>query len=115
MERRYNETAFTPEEVDRGAHLDLIKYLLSYNEKAEHRYNDIHITSDGYCTIVQWVDCDYECDDTAKFRFVDEDQYVMTEYRLPDNSTVMCFDKDEYKEYLEEYLDKNKGENECQN
>ena len=28
-----NQQSFTPEEVKKGLHLDLIKYLLDYNEK----------------------------------------------------------------------------------
>ena len=43
MAKDYNSQAFTPEEVKKGLHLDLISYLLDYNSKADGYFNDIHI------------------------------------------------------------------------
>lgn len=104
---KYNEMAFTPEEVDRGMHVKLLNYLLSYNADSESNYNDIHITTDGYCTVIQWIDRSFEYDEGGSFEFVDSNQRVMTECELPDNSIVMCYDEDEVKETLDNWLKDN--------
>ena len=57
---RVNSVAFTPEEVEQNLHMDLITYLLSYNQKSKSSYFDIHITSDGFCTIVEFVNLTYD-------------------------------------------------------
>lgn len=109
MERKYNYVAFTPEDVKEGLMNDLIKYLLSHNEKSTRSYFDIHITSDGYCSIVEWVSVPYEDEHyNGEFVFKDEDEVVMKELRLPDNSTQYIF-PDEEDETLEEWLEKNPG------
>lgn len=98
MGREYNYEAFTPEEVEKGLHLDLINYLLDYNKKSEESYYDIHITSDGYCTIIEWTDASYEEGEwNGAFKYVGEDQEVMTELQYPDNSIEYVFpnEKDE--------------------
>ena len=87
MERRYNEEVFTPEDVEDGLMDDLIKYLKIHNEKSDRAYYDIHITSDGYCNIVQWVSVPYNDEHyNGEFVYIDEDQVIMTEFRYPDNS-----------------------------
>lgn len=88
MKRNYNTQAFTPEEVEQGLLQDLINYLLEYNKKCESGYYDIHITSDSYCTIVEWVDINYEFQyEEGKWDFVDADEEVYKGIYLPDNTT----------------------------
>ena len=95
MKRNYNYKAFTPEEVNNGFHLDLINYLLDYNKKSDDNYYDIHITTDSYCTIVEWADVSYSEDFwDGRFQFVDEDECIMKEVRLSDGS-ITHIDKDE--------------------
>ena len=87
MERNYNEEAFTPEDVEAGLLNDLVKHLLDHNAKSDRAYYDIHITSDGYCSIVQWVSVPYNDEHyNGEFMYVDEDEVIMTEIRYPDNS-----------------------------
>ena len=53
MSEKYNSMAFTPEEVKKGLHLKLLNTLLDLNAAREDAsYNDIHIWSDSYCTII---------------------------------------------------------------
>jgi len=80
-----NSQTFTPEEVKKGLHLELIKHLLEMNEKSDIHYNEIKIWTDGYCTIVDWVQKHYEdddCDDS--FELVREDEIIMKEIHFPD-------------------------------
>ena len=86
MKRNYNAQAFTPEEVEQGLLQDLLNYLLDYNKKNQTGYYDIHITSDGHCTIVEWTDVNYnnQYGYDPRFEFVDYNQQVMTELPLPD-------------------------------
>ena len=72
----YNHMAFVPEDVKKGMVNKLIKTLLEMNEKSEEHYNDIHITSDSYCTIVEWVWAPIDKSYGGEFQFVDEDEYI---------------------------------------
>ena len=84
--KKLNSQVFTPEEVKQGLHLDLIRYLLEMNEKSETQYNQILIDTDGYCTMVEWVQRSYKddsCDD--RFEKVEYDELVMKEVHFPDN------------------------------
>lgn len=104
MERNYNEEVFTPEDVEAGLLNDLLKHLLDHNVKSDRAYYDIHITSDGYCTIVQWVSVPYNDEHyNGEFVYIDEDQVVMTEFRFPDNSSEYILpgtEEDAMKEWL---------------
>ena len=111
MKRNYNEKSFTPEEIEQGLFDDLIRYLLDYNKKSKQDYYDIHITSDGYCTIVEWVDVMYnnEYGEDGKFIFVDYDQVVMIEKTFPDNHVERVLSEEEGNERLQEWLEQNPG------
>ena len=56
MDRKCNYQSFRPDDIKTGLLNDLLKLLMDFNERAEDRYMEIHITSDGNCTIVEW-DC----------------------------------------------------------
>ena len=74
----YNSMAFTPEEVARGQHLKLLKTLFELNaDKEDASYNDIHIWSDGYCTIIDWVDYN-PVFGGGKFEFVSVEGVIMS-------------------------------------
>lgn len=110
MEREYNYQAFTPEEVKKGLHLDLLNYLLEHNKKNENQYYDIHITTDGYCTIIEWTDINYQHEgEEGKFKYVPSDGYVMIEKFFPDNHSEMCYDEEDYQERLDNFLKENPG------
>lgn len=82
-----NEMAFTPEEVSAGMAMDLIHYLIGYNQKSNDHFNEIRITSDSYCTIIQWEHKPYSGEWGGSFRFCDEDEEIGTWVTFPDNST----------------------------
>ena len=110
MKREYNSQAFTPEEVKKGLLKDLLNYLIDYNIKSESGYYDIHICSDGYCTIVGWVDIDYKYkDEQGKFEFVPSNGQVMLEYSFPDNHYEQFYSQEEYQERFQEWLKENPG------
>ena len=111
MSQNYNYQAFTPEEVEQGLLNDLLNYLLDHNKKNDKQYYDIHITTDGYCSIVEWTDVRYnnEYGEEGRFRFVDCDQVVMLERTFPDNHTELCYDEEDFNERLKAFLDENPG------
>ena len=111
MNRNYNYKSFTPEEVKKGLLNDLLNYLLDHNKKSDKFYYDIHITTDGYCSIVEWTDVSYNGDygPEGKFEFVDCDQVVMLERTFPDNHTELCYDEEDYEERLKQFLEENPG------
>lgn len=76
---KYNSQEFTPEEVDKGFHFDLIRLLLNFNKDNEQRYMDIHITSDSYCVIVEWCEVFYEDEDNGMFKYVNSDEVILKE------------------------------------
>lgn len=105
----YNSMAFTPEEVEKGLHLKLLKTLLELTaDKGDNSYNDIHIWSDGYCTIIDWVDYNPEFG-MGRFEFVPSDGYIMREFRFPDNHYEMFETDEEFNEALKEWLKDNPG------
>ena len=111
MERDYNRQSFTPEEVEKGLHLDLLNYLLDHNKKNETQYYDIHITTDGYCTIIEWADVNYDekYGQEGKFEFVPSNGQVMLEFSFPDNHYEQSYNEEEYQERLQEWLKENPG------
>ena len=107
MKRNYNYQAFTPEEVEAGLLDDLLKYIVDYNKKCESGYYDTHITSDGYCTIVEWTDVNFKFKgEEGSFRFVDSDEVVMKEVHFPDDHYEMVY-PEEAEEVLNNWLKEN--------
>lgn len=106
--RNINEQAFTPEEVKKGLHLKLISSLLELDKDRKDNHFDIRITTDGYCTIVQWCDVSDEFE-SCGFRFVDSDEVVMREYRFPDGHYEYFSEDTEFEDALKSWLDKNPG------
>ena len=84
---------------------------LDHNKKNETQYYDIHITTDGYCTIIEWTDVDYnqEFGPEGKFEYVPFDGYVMIEKTFPDNHTELCYNEEDYQERLDDFLKENPG------
>lgn len=109
MKKEYNQVAFTPEEVEKGFHLELLNVLLNYNQKSEKHYNDIHITSDGYCFIIEWDQVPYSHEYGGEFKYVAEDEVVMLEKHFPDNHIELCYNEEDYQEKLAEWLKGNPG------
>lgn len=98
-----NSQAFTPDEVKQGLLQDLLNYLLDYNQKNNNGYYDIHITSDGFCTIVEWVDIIYDFQsEESKFVLLKSDECVMKELSFPDNHYEMVY-PEEAEERLSEW------------
>jgi hypothetical protein len=101
--KNYNSQAFTPEEVKQGLHLDLINYLLDYNSKSKECFNDIHIDSDGFCVIVEWVTETYG-NVLTSFEHVGEDEVVLKIVHFPDGSYDYVEDQDEANDRFQLWL-----------
>ena len=110
----YNEKTFTPEEVKAGMVGEFVDFLMKQDAKSNeikdkkrsshYGYTNINIISgDGYNVTVQWCEVLFE-DDSPKFEFVNEGETVATVLELPDNSTVLCWDEDDAKEFLGDFL-----------
>lgn len=107
---KYNSQAFTPEQVDNGELQDLLNYLLAFNNKSKKSYMDIHITSDGYCIIVEWCEINWEFrEECGKFEFIDSGEIVMQERYFPDNHCELCYGEDHYQQRLKEWLEEHPG------
>ena len=106
----YNQMAFTPEQVKKGLHLELIAALEKIEEGLGDRHFDILRTSDGYCTIILW--CDVNDDghyESGTFRFVDSDECVMIQREYPDGHYEYFQDEEEYDDALARWLRSNPG------
>lgn len=116
MQREYNSEAFLPEEVKAGRHIRLIETLIDLDgydpdDRVDRgcldRFHDIHITSDGYCLIVEW--CDHYFDEgvgEGSFQFVGSDQRVADEITLPDNSIELAWDAEDAKRIIDNWTAK---------
>lgn len=104
--RRYNSQAFTPEQVENGELQDLLNYLLGFSKKSDKAFMDIHITSDGYCQIVEWVEVNYEFRaECGKFDFIDCGEEVFEEVLFPDEHWEW-HPRGEGEQVLSDWLDK---------
>ena len=104
--KKYNEIALTPEEVDKGLLIEWIKFLTKTSEELEDSYYDIHITSDGYCTIIQFNDVRFDSEqESGRFEFVDCDEHVMKEVEMPDGSFEYFLDDEQANEAIKEFLE----------
>lgn len=109
MDRVYNEMIFDVQETNGKENaFKFIQNLIEMNANPDSRlYNDIHINQEENSIIVEWVQVPYSGEWGGTFQFVDEDQKIVTEKILPDNSIVYVENENEYKEYLLEFLKNN--------
>lgn len=103
---KYNSQAFTPKEIEKGVHSKFIKYLLEISAELEDSYLDIHITTDGYCTIVEWIDVANDAQlSKGAFEFVGSDEAIFKEVQFPDGTyeyVPSCEAEDRLNEWLKE-------------
>ena len=88
---------------------DWIDKLIEYNTICERDYLDIHIRTEENFLFLEWVQIPYSREWGGEFKYVDEDQVVMTEKRFPDNHYEYVFDDEDYEERLKEFLEENPG------
>ena len=89
MDKKYNSMTFSTENMEEGIHKELIDYLVNYHLNEDDHFNDIHITTDGECLVVEWVQVPYDRTYGGSFQYCDEDSYVVTEVIFPDNSSEL--------------------------
>lgn len=109
MKTEYNHQSFTPEEVQQGLHSDFLNILLKYNNVSKTHYNDIHLTTDGYCFIIEWETIPYSHEYGGSFKYVGEDEVIMLERHFPDNHYDYFYSEEDYQERLNEWLKENPG------
>ena len=89
--------------------ISFIEHLHQISKNSNRVFNDIHTYIEESGVIVEWVQVPYDHTYGGQFKYVDEDQYIMTEYRFPDNHYEYLNDVDEYKERLNDWLEENPG------
>lgn len=102
-----NSLGFTPEEVKKGMFNEFLSLLIKQNDEFEHSYNEIHITSDGYCTIVEWDKVPYNHDYGGTFQYVDEEHLVVKEVQMPDGVYEWAVDDDMEKDLIDDFIKDN--------
>lgn len=107
---RFNTMTFSQKEVETGLHKPLLDYLIQYySANAEDTFNDIHITSDGECLIIQWVQVPYDRSYGGEFQYIEEDECIMREVILPDNSSTHIYADEDPEEIINLWLQENPG------
>ena len=71
-----NSMSFTPKDVEKGELRKFLDTLLSMD--LDERYNEIHIWSDSFCTIVDWECVPWDHSYGGTFEYVDEDHEVIS-------------------------------------
>ena len=100
MYKDVNRMTFLPQEVENGWANKLLDFLMAFNREAEDCAIDIRVSTDGYCTIIEWG----ETYDSAGFKWVGEDQEVMERLYYPDNTMEYVL-PEETEEKMNEWLD----------
>ena len=75
----FNSMAFTPDEVRKGLLDKFVKTLNDLNQEKEQGFIEYHVTTDGFCTIVEFDDL-YIRDEDDKFQYVDENGWKDEEH-----------------------------------
>lgn len=70
----FNSMAFTPDEVKKGLLDKFVKTLNDLNQDKEQGFIEYHVTTDGFCTIVEFDDL-FIRDEDDKFQYVDENDW----------------------------------------
>ena len=105
IENSYNSEYFTKEQVEQGLHIKFIEFLLELDDYDRGGVHDIHMYKEEDAIIVEWCFKWYDKSiGNDRFEFLGEDDLVMTEVYLPDNSSVYVRNEDERKEVLEDWL-----------
>lgn len=105
-----NSQSFTQEQVRDGELAALVKYLTEYGLGRDELgcHMDVHISSDGFVTTVDWVEVVRGFEEMGRFEYVGEDDVVMTEARMPDGSVRTVKKGDEPNE-VHRWLQDNPG------
>jgi len=105
-----NSMYFNEEQVDSGEMIEFLNILLKQCYGKSEDYNDIHIKPvDCHAFIIEWNQIPWSGEYGGHFQFIEEDQTVMIEKFFPDNHSEMCYDEDDYKERLNDFLKNNPG------
>lgn len=105
---KINQQYFSREQVEKKEHYKLLDVLMSENYGVGKHYNDIRIYLEDDAAIIEWIQVNPEYSD-ARFEAIDDDQRIMTEFMLPDQTFVFFETKEEFDEYLKEWLETNPG------
>lgn len=115
MDKNFNSQTFTPEEIKQGLQQDLLNYLFSFNQKSKESFYDIHISSDGYCSTVEWVEKHFKDEsiwEDGSFKYVPYYAEIVEEYEFPDGHceyfTCNTYEEDTQKA-LNKWLSENPG------
>jgi hypothetical protein len=89
--------------------LKFIKVLHENSINDSNHFNDIHTYEEETAIIVKWVQIPYDRDYGGEYRYVDEDEDVMVEFRFPDNHYEHFLSRKEAAAALQEWLKENPG------
>lgn len=106
-----NRQYFSRKQIEKKEHYKLLDVLMGETYGSGEHYNDIRIRPEEDAFIIEWSQESYndEFGFNGKFVYLEPDQVVMTEYSLPDNTSIFFETEEEYSEYLKEWLEKNPG------
>lgn len=105
-----NSQYFSDKQIEQGQMTRLLDYLMSEAYDKGDYYNDIHIRPcDCGTFVVEWIQIPWNHDFGGSFQYVGQDQVVLTEYRLPDDSHIDLVDDDDFEDYLENWLKEHPG------
>lgn len=87
--------------------LALIKHLSELSIKDNNLYSDIHVYPEEGSFIVEWAQLPYDHSYGGNFKYVGEEEEVLTYKTFPDNSGDYFRDEEEFKVALDDWLAEN--------
>lgn len=102
-----NSQYFNKEQVANGELIEFLNVLMKQCYGAGENYNDIHIyPADCEAFVIEWDNIPWDHSYGGQFKYVDEDQVVLKEYLMPDNTFGYFVNDEEYKQFLADQEDK---------
>ena len=100
-----NSQYFSKEQVKNNEMTEFVNMLCKLSYGKGETFNDIRIRpTDCGDFVVEWAELPWDHQYGGSFQYVEEDELVVKECIFPDNHTELCYDEDDFKERLDDFL-----------
>lgn len=100
-----NSMYFNKEMIDAGQLTSFLRELMEQSYGEGGYYNDIHVfPTDLGAFVVEWAQVPWDQAYGGSFQYVEDDQVVMSEYKMPDGAYQYFETEEDYTEAVKDFL-----------